>query len=32
MKKQNKDLMETILNAFVDEYVLPEVCKLLPLL
>ena len=32
MKKQNKDLMETILNAFVDEYVLPEVCELLSLL
>ena len=31
-EKENKELMETILNAFVDEYVLPEVCGLLSLL
>ena len=31
-EKQNKELMETILNAFVDEYVLPKVCGLLSLL
>ena len=31
-EKQNKELMEMILNAFVDEYVLPEVFGLLSLL
>ena len=31
-EKQNKELMETILNIFVDEYVLTEVCGSLYLL
>ena len=30
--KKNKELMETILNAFVDQYVLPEICELLSVL
>ena len=30
--KKNKELMETILNAFVDQYALPEICELLSLL
>ena len=31
-EEKSKELIETILNAFVDEYVLPEVCELLSLL
>ena len=30
--EKNKELMETILNAFVDQYALPEICELLSLL